>query len=242
MNSFSPLMRLKFTAGHPPLSRRTALMNWEKWRTATVWISEAMGTWSPLTISDHPLAWAWLISATFSMSSTQTSVAGFLCLQRHHFSKIRNVPWISSDVIPGYAFHQGISKDAISTGFCGSHSRIPIFRWMNNPFTIHSAYRFTIHAPLKSRERKHVCFLLTDENPSQPASSSYLDELKPFATKNATSLTMSHQEISAEKAREAAPKSISSSTVGNVSHMDWGWNDEGWLWLIFNVWTGELRN
>ena len=36
-----------------------------------------------------------------------------------------------------------------------------------------------------------------------------------------TSLTMSDQEISAEKAREAAPKSISSSTVGNVSHMDW---------------------
>ena len=30
------------------------------------------------------------------------------------------------------------------------------------------------------------------------------------------------QEASAaEKAREAAPKSISSSTVGNVSHMDW---------------------
>lgn len=214
-------------------------MNWEKWRTATVWISEAMGTWSPLTISDRPLGLGW--SVRHSQCLRHKRALPDFCVCNAIMDKIRNVPWISSDVIPGYAFHQGISKDAISTGFCGSHSRIPIFRWMNNPFTIHSAYRFTIHAPLKSRERKHVCFLLTDENLSQPASTSYLDEIKPFATKNATSLTMSHQEISAEKAREAAPKSISSSTVGNVSHMDWGWNDEGWLWLIFNVWTGELR-
>ena len=86
--------------------------------------------------------------------------------------KIRNVPWISSDVIPGYGFHQGYPK-MLSVLGNGSHSRIPVFRWMNNPFTIHSAYRFTIHAPLKSRKRKHVCFLLTDENPSQPASTSY---------------------------------------------------------------------
>lgn len=48
----------------------------------------SLNQWSHgnLKSSDHlwPPPWAWLISATFSMSSTQTSVAGFLCLQRHH--------------------------------------------------------------------------------------------------------------------------------------------------------------
>lgn len=44
--------------------------------------------------------------------------------------------------------------------------------------------------------------------------------LPPWAEENSSDELRKVKEISAEKAREAAPKSISSSTVGNVSHME----------------------
>lgn len=44
--------------------------------------------------------------------------------------------------------------------------------------------------------------------------------LPPWAEENSSDELRKVKDVSAEKAREAAPKSISSSTVGNVSHME----------------------
>eukprot|EP00434_Breviolum_minutum_P020742 symbB.v1.2.018295.t1/scaffold1381.1/size245675/12 len=44
--------------------------------------------------------------------------------------------------------------------------------------------------------------------------------LPPWAQENSSDELRKVKEMSAEKARETAPKSISSSTVGNVSHME----------------------